>query len=94
MNGIKKEDLLRLIDKELLTDRLAEKLIDRKTNYDTELDSVLFRGMEKAAENIVKQVLNEYGVEERIKHWLSNSLTQISKKELLTVLANESKNNV
>lgn len=86
MIELNKEEILSCISRELLAEKLAEKIYNNKVDYNGYFNKEMEDAIWKAARKIVDEAMKEYELEIDIKRWLNQALKDMSKQELLDAL--------
>ena len=84
-----KEEILQCISGELLAENIADKILQNKKNNWEEFDEALIEGMRKAARIVVDELIKEYDFEKEIQTRVKNTLTSMTKAEVLRLIAKE-----
>ena len=86
MITIDKQDILGLIDGEILTERMADAIVDSKKNDWLEFEPVFIKAVDEAAKVAIVELIDEYDFKNDIKNWLTQALTKMNKQELFALL--------
>ena len=84
-----KEEMLQCISGELLAECIADKILQNTKDHFEEFDKALIEGMRKAARMVVDELIKEYDFREEIQTRVKNTLTSMTKAEVLRLIAKE-----
>ena len=90
---LSKRDVLEVIDKDLLMEKLAYRIIEKNKDHSWgELEKSLIDAVKKSAEIIIKEMSELYSLQETMKRQVRAALESLTKKEILSFLGGDESN--
>lgn len=87
---ITKEELLKIIDKELLAENIANKIVQRKTDSRwNEFDGELLKGLKVGVEKIIKEYIENYYEKSGIEREVKEVLSKMTREDIIRSLNNK-----
>jgi len=81
---LEKQDILYSIDKRVLADAIAEKIVESKKDWD-EFDQTLLEAFKKAQKEIIKEYMEDYFTGSPITA-LKDAIAKMEKAELIKII--------
>jgi len=84
---LSEKDVMRLIDQEMFTEKLSDKIIRTKkdSSWD-ELDALMVKAVKDSAKIMITDMMEHYFLEENMMEHIKDTMAKITKKEILSML--------